>query len=88
MIFQNSLFVSDAAQHGPALRHPHVWHLPHRLLPQDLQKQPIPRQKREFFLKQVIIPPGVNCCQHLQVPIEVTISFFLSRPSITLKGPG
>ena len=35
-----------AAQHRPPLAHPHRGHLLHRLLPQDLQKQQVPRTKR------------------------------------------
>ena len=35
-----------AAQHRPPLPHPHRGHFLHRLLPQDLQKQQVPRTKR------------------------------------------
>jgi hypothetical protein len=35
-------------EHGAPLRHPHVRHLLHRLLPQDLPQQQVPRQKCEL----------------------------------------
>ena len=37
------------AQHRPPLGHPHVRHILHRLLPQDLQERQIPRQNRKFI---------------------------------------
>ena len=42
--------VGKPAEHRLALRHSHVWNILHRLLPQDLQEQQIPRQKRKYIV--------------------------------------